>query len=163
MKNCVGQRVPRVVAGWDAYFHCNGTQPATVQMVRGKNGWGLGQIRAPGNALVNPVAAAEIVHAAQQIIDCTVDDRPIDKEPFQPMVESVRVHGAELFPARAIERIAGDLQYIRGTSLGLDQGSSTAHRRGNPTASSNLWPTAKASSSSAKSGRINLFLKWKAY
>ena len=123
MKNCVGQRVPRVVAGWDAYFHWNGTQPATVQMVRGKNGWSLGQIRAPGNALVKPAAAAEIVDAAQQIIDCTVDDRPIVREPFQPMVESVRIHGVELFPSAAIDRIAGELQYIKGTSHGLNHGS----------------------------------------
>jgi hypothetical protein len=119
MKNCVGQRVSRVEAGWDAYFHVRGTQPATVQMVRGKNGWALGQIRAPGNALVKPVAAREIVDAAQQVLDCTVDDRPIDREPFQPLIESVRIRGVEWFPASAIERIAGELQYIKGTSHGL--------------------------------------------
>jgi hypothetical protein len=123
MKNCVGQRVSRVAAGWDAYFHVSGTQPATVQMVRGENGWALGQIRAPGNALVEPAAAAEIVDAAQQIIDCTVDDRPILREPFQPLVESVRIHGSEWIPAAAIERIAAELQYIKGTSHGLDHGS----------------------------------------
>ena len=123
MRNCVGQRVPRVVAGWDAYFHWNGTLPATVQMVRRKHGWGLGQIRAPGNALVKPAAAAEIVDAAQQIIDCTVDDRSIVREPFQPLVESVRIRGVEWFHSAAIERIAGELQYIKGTSHGLDHGS----------------------------------------
>jgi hypothetical protein len=123
MRNCVAQRVPRVLAGWDAYFHWNGAQPATVQLVRGKNGWGLGQIRAPGNALVKPASAAEIVHAAQQIIDCTVDDRPIDREPFQTLIDSVRIDGIELFSSAAIDRIASELRYIRGKSLGLNRGS----------------------------------------
>jgi hypothetical protein len=123
MGNCVGQRVPRVLAGWDAYFHWDGAQPATVQLVRGENGWGLGQIRAPGNLLVKSAAAAEIVRAAQHIIDCTVDDRPIVREPFQPLVESMRIHGMELFSSAAIEGIAGELRYIRGTSLGLNRGS----------------------------------------
>ena len=123
MRNCVGQRVPRVLAGWDAYFHWNGAQPATVQLVRVKQTWSLGQIRAAGNALVKPAAAAEIVHAAQRIIDCTVDDRSIVREPFQPVVESVRIRGVEWCPSAAIERIAGELQYIRGTSRGLNHGS----------------------------------------
>jgi hypothetical protein len=123
MRNCLGQRVSRVLAGWDAYFHWNGAQSATVQLVRKKHGWSLGQIRAPGNALVKPAAAAEIVHAAQRIIDCTADDRPIDREPFQPIVESVRSRGVELFHSETIERIAAELQDIRGTSRGLDHGS----------------------------------------
>jgi hypothetical protein len=92
-------------------------------MVRGQTGWRLGQIRAPGNALIEPAAAAEIVDAALQIIDCTVDERLIDREPFQLMVESVRIHGAELFDSTAIERIAGELRYIKGTSRGLAHGS----------------------------------------
>jgi hypothetical protein len=123
MRNCVAQRVSRVVAGWDAYFHWKGAQPATVQLVRVKQAWRLGQIRAAGNVLMKPAAAAEIVEAVQQIIDSTADDRPIDREPFLSAVESVRIHGVELFDSAAIGRIAGELKYIKGTSHGLDHGS----------------------------------------
>ena len=123
MRNCVGQRVPRVLAGWDAYFHWNGALPATVQLVRGKQGWSVGQVRASGNALVKQEDAAEIVQAALQIGNCTVDERPFDREPFEAGIERVRTHAVKLFPSSAVERIAGELRYINGTSLALDNGS----------------------------------------
>jgi hypothetical protein len=117
MKNCMGELVRGVLSGWDAYFHWNGSVPASVQLIRAGDQWELGQIAAKNDEPVNEHEAAKILDAAQEIIDRTVKDRGITRDPCAATIDSVREQARKLFPAKTIERVARELRLIRGKSL----------------------------------------------
>jgi hypothetical protein len=118
MKSCMGQLVRGVVAGWDAYFHWNGSVPASVQLVRTGDRWDVGQIAAYDDEQVNQRETARIMRAAQDIIDRTAgacDGAASD--PREAVVQDVCADARRMFSPRTVARVARQLRLIRGKSL----------------------------------------------
>lgn len=122
MKNCMGQLLRGVLSGWDAYFHWNGSVPASVQLVRAGDRWEVGQIAAANDETVNARETAKIMQAAQEILDRTVRPGGCEKDPHAAAIAAVRSQARAVFPQRTVERVARQLRLIRGKSL-PDSGS----------------------------------------
>jgi hypothetical protein len=122
MRNCMAQKVVEARTGRMAYFHWNGTVPASVQLTHRK-GWTVGPIRAAGNKRAREEETQKIAKAAVEIIARTPDTGDRYHDHFEAAVDSVRGHARGMFDSGMTQQVTNLLRSIRGRSLALDNGS----------------------------------------
>jgi len=122
MRNCLAGRVRRARSGREAYFHWSGPTPASVQLVYSNEGWKIGQIKAAENGAVNQEESQKIRQVAMELIR-NAPPRREAPDASENIIESLSDYGQTTFGAANVNRLAGELQTIRGKSLASTNGS----------------------------------------
>ena len=122
MKNCLPNRVSRVLSGSRIYFRLLGKDLVTAELVRRPEGWEPGDIRGPENGPVPESLAAEVRSELCRMAKSITDD-PANWRAVDAYLDTMRVGAQHSFSAADIDGVARQLETIHGKSLSWSEGA----------------------------------------
>ena len=118
MRNCLAQRVRRVIDGREVYFRWSRSPSANVQMISSEGAWRLGRVLGRANSPMDPGSlaeisgcAAEIIARVPQIAGAAVNDAT------EEVVDHICARGRMPDFAIELQRVEQALRDIRGRTL----------------------------------------------